>query len=119
ERQYRHDRPPSARLHHIPDRHLAPEWRQADAAVVQLEDRADGADVLVVEADGPALERGVVDPAEAPQLAVGVPAEVQPGDGLLAGVAALGVRDAPDVVEAHFLRQGPVADLGTERRPAG
>ena len=58
------------------------------------------------------------DPAQPAELAVGVPAEVEPGHRLLARVAALGVGDAPDLVVPHFLRKGPLVDLGAERGPA-
>ena len=57
--------------------------------------------------------------AESAQLPIGVAAEVEAGDGLLSGIAALGVRDPADLVVAHFLRQGPLVDLGAQCGPAG
>src|SRR2546425_656181 len=56
---------------------------------------------------------------QAADLAVHVPAEVQPRDRLLAGVAALRIRHAADRVEPYFLRDGLLVHLGAEPGPAG
>src|SRR3989441_1083088 len=55
---------------------------------------------------------------QAADLAVHVASEMQPRDRLLAGVAALCIRHAPDLVEARFLGDGSVVHLGAEARPA-
>src|SRR3989442_446528 len=54
---------------------------------------------------------------EAPQVPVGVPAEVQARHGFLAGVAALGVGDAAQLVVADFLGDRLLVDLGSQTRP--
>src|SRR2546430_12245549 len=41
---------------------------------------------------------------------------MQPRDRFLAGVAAFGIRHAPDLVEAGFLGDGSVVHLGAEAR---
>jgi len=63
--------------------------------------------------------RGLRIEHEAAQLPVGVTAEVQPGDGLLTGVAPFRIRHAADLVESDFLRDRLLVHLGTETRPPG
>src|SRR5690349_11150753 len=69
--------------------------------------------------DGPSLEGLGGGPSEAAKLAVGVAAEMEAGDGFLAGVAALGVGYAADLVVAHLLGESAVVDLYAQSRPAG
>ena len=64
------------------------------------------------------MKSGSPFPRESGEAPVGVTAEVEPCNGLLPGVAALFVRDCAELVEPHLLRQCPLADLGTEARPA-
>jgi hypothetical protein len=43
---------------------------------------------------------------------------MQSCNGLLPGVAPFGVRNSPDLVVAHLLRESSLVDLGAERGPA-
>ena len=55
---------------------------------------------------------------QAAQLPVGVTAEVQPAHRLLARITPLGVGDAADFIQPHFLRNRLLIDFRSESRPS-
>ena len=112
---YRTSGPAPPRGHGLSGTHFATQQAEPQDAVLERERRAHAAHVLLPEEHQASVERLGVRPAQPPELAIGVPAEVHPGDSLLPGIAALGVGHAADLVVAHFLGQGPGVDLDTVR----
>src|SRR2546425_11422159 len=112
---------PPRRANHPPRTHLAPNQGEpdpaspaGDAALGHPGEARHATDVAVEVRDGgPAGGGGggrLGVEQEAPQGPVGVPAEVQPRRGFLAGVAALGAGDAAPLVVANLLWERLILD---------
>ena len=109
----------SAGRHDLTGLHLAANQREGEAPGGQREDTPHAAHFLFSHHDLRVGERLGAAPGQAAEVAVGVAAEVQSRDGLLPGVAPLLVRHAAVLVEADFLHQRLLVDLGATAGPAG